>query len=132
MELNMDDAVNMMNQLLELREGLKADYLSPEQVDIDLGKIVGQMDLLQVESSEKSNPLKSLMVVFNQSNYADMTVFFSRKGALPSIIEIAGESKLCEVISGFLKDDPGFCYPNKSGAVLSLNRSWLSNGYPKL
>jgi len=108
MELNMDKAVNMMNQLMEFREGLKADYLSPEQVEIDLEKIAGQIDLLQVESSQKSNPLKSLMVVFNQSNYADMTVFFSKKGELPTIIEIAGESKLCEIISGFLKDDPGF------------------------
>ena len=64
--------------------------------------------------------MKSLMIIFNQNNYSDLSVFFFISLEGLQIIEITGERFLCNNILELLNDDPEF-YKNRGAEAVPLN-----------
>lgn len=100
---------NLIVEITELKENIINDNITAEQAIETIGRI--KNSLLNepiVPSSEKAGALKSLMIIFNISNYSDITIFFKTKGSIYEIIEKAGDSFLCQRIEELLSEDTVF------------------------
>lgn len=99
----------LIEDISELKENISNDNISSNEAIEVISNIESFINFdIKNTGVEKYDPLKSLMVTFNISNFSDMTLFFSVKGPECIIIERSGDMTLCDRIEEFLKDDPEF------------------------
>jgi len=105
----MDNASSLIDEIDEIKESIVNDYLSPEQAINRLSAIENRINTVsQKITEEKVNALKSLMIIFNITNFSDMSILFSINNSDFLIIEESGDQMLCGKITEFIKDDPDF------------------------
>jgi hypothetical protein len=107
----MDKLNILIEEILELKENIINEEISAKHAIAGVSDIDNRIKAVPLQCiAEKSNALKSLMIVFNITNFSDMSVLFSITDTNIKIIEETGNNLLCRKIEEFIKDDPDFYY----------------------
>lgn len=107
--ISMDNVKVLIEQINELKENIIDDLISTEQAITSLNDFENRYKVLPLaQFGEKSTALKSLLILFNITNFSDVSILFYNNNSDLSVIEEAGNRSLCRKIEEFIKDDPLF------------------------
>jgi len=105
----MDDPKRLIEEIYDLKESINNESISPDQAIAGLNDYESRCKTVTPETDhEKANALKSLMIIFNITNFSDMTILFSTNDSNIEIVEESGDPLLCHIFKEYIKDDPDF------------------------
>jgi len=105
----MNTKSKLIEDILELKENISNEYISADEATTRLNEFMQFNNTDLTKSSEKKfSSLKSLLVIFNISNFSDMSILFALNNSVLKIIEESGEIALSNKTKEFMEDDPEF------------------------
>ncbi|HOP28486.1 MAG TPA: hypothetical protein P5120_00590 [Spirochaetota bacterium] len=105
----MDNLNGLIEEIFELKDSINNELISTEQAVAALKDFENRSKSFTTNNAYiKANALKSLMIIFNITNFSDITILFSKNDSGVIIHEESGDPLLCSIIEEIVQDNPDF------------------------